>query len=77
MSSFTNFLQKHKLVNNAKTHKPKRRYSIFEKVYFDEATQTIKTRQSLKKKVVFFGLLFCCTVGIPTYHAPEKSEYYY
>lgn len=77
MSSLTKFFQKHKLSNKSKTHKPKRRYSIFEKVYFDEATQTIKTRQSLRKRLVFFGLLFCCTVGIPTYHHTEKSEYYY
>lgn len=77
MSILIKMFQKHKTNLKNKTFKPKRKYSIFETVYFDETTQSTKTKPSIKRKLIFFGLLFCCTCRIPTYHTSNDSEYYY
>lgn len=77
MSSIIKFFQKDKANLKNRDLKQKRKYSIFETVYFDETTQSTKTKTSIKRKFIFFGLLFCCTCGIPTYHPSNDFEYYY
>ncbi|OBA27248.1 hypothetical protein HANVADRAFT_52538, partial [Hanseniaspora valbyensis NRRL Y-1626] len=39
--------------------------TYFKKIYFDKKSQSYKTRISFRKKFIFFGLFFCCSLGIP------------